>query len=112
MVPQDDWWNMFSWVWDTFNQMMGNLSGATLNTNKWSWIVDDDLSWVRATVKWYAHDYYEDTMAEYVDKAKEWLSWTMQNFKNHYNNWVDNLTHSINDAISGSVTEKMNTLKM
>ena len=111
MVPQDNWGNAFSWVWDTIDQIKWSLTWVKINTEMLSWTIKDD-SWVRSTVKWYAQEYYDDSLSEYVDKAKQELSWTMNNLKNQYNSWVDSLTNTINDAISGSITQKMNILKM
>lgn len=95
---------------DTFNEITKTFSWD------FTWLNFDvnasNLSWTWNAVKGYAQEYYNDTLSEYVDKAKEWFSWAIQNLKSQYNESVDSLTHIINDKISDSVTEKMDTLKI
>ena len=115
MVPKDTEWSVFSWVWDTFNEMVWTFSWNKIgvNTGYLSEILhNNEWTWTMTLIKWYAQQYYDDTIAWYIDEAKEWLSWIVQDAKAYYNSWVDSLTNSINNAISGSIADKMNELKM
>ena len=87
----------------------------------WSWnlpklsswnIIPDSLSWTWNNVKWYAEQYYENTVEEYVDQAKQWLSWAVQNLKDYYNNWVDQITSTINDKVTWAISGEMNKIKL
>ena len=75
----------------------------------WSWnmpninandIIPDSLSWTRKDAKWYAEKYYSGKVGEYVDKAKEWLSWATETLKWFYNDSVDELNWAINNKVS------------
>ena len=87
----------------------------------WTWnipkvkpdnIIPDSLSWTREDVKWYANKYYEDSVEEYVDKAKEWLSWVKENVKWYYNNWVDELNKMISDKVNWAISWELNKFKI
>ena len=87
----------------------------------WSWsfykinkedIIPEGLSWSRDNVKWYVDQYYNDTVEEYVNQAKQWLSWAVQNLKDYYNNWVDQITNTINDKVTWAISGEMNKIKL
>ena len=87
----------------------------------WSWnipkintdeIVPDSLSWARNDAKWYANKYYEETLEEYVDKAKQWLSGAKETIKWYYNSWVDELNQVITDKVNWAISGELNKLKM
>ena len=87
----------------------------------WTWnipkintenIIPDSLSWTREDVKWYANKYYEDSLEEYVDKAKEWLWWVKENLKWYYNEWVDELNKMVSDKVNSAVSGELNKFKI
>ncbi len=89
----------------------------------WSWgtsgssiipkdIIPDSLSWSRENVKWYAGKYYDDTVWEYVDKAKDSLSWAVKSLKDYYNSWVDQITNTINDKVTWAISGELNKIKL
>lgn len=87
----------------------------------WTWnipkistenIIPDSLSWTREDVKWYANKYYEDSLEEYVDKAKEWIWWVKENLKWYYNEWVDELNKMVSDKVNSAVSGELNKFKI
>lgn len=87
----------------------------------WTWnipkintdnIIPDSLSWTRQDVKWYANKYYEDSVSEYVDKAKEWLSWAKETVKWFYNDSVDDLNQMISDKVNSTISWELNKFKI
>jgi len=87
----------------------------------WTWnipqiktgsIIPDSLSWTRKDVKWYANKYYEDTLEEYVDKAKDWLSWAKETVKWYYNHSVDELNKMISDKVNWVISGELNKFKI
>jgi hypothetical protein len=87
----------------------------------WTWnilkinsdnIVPDSLSWTRDTTKWYVNKYYDDTIWEYVDKAKEWLWWAKETVKWYYNEWVDELNRMISDKVNSTISWELNKFKI
>ena len=87
----------------------------------WSWnipqinaddIIPDSLSGVWDTAKWYVNSYYEDTLHEYVDVAKEWISGAVQNLKWYYNSWVEELNWIITDKVNWVISEELDKIKI
>lgn len=87
----------------------------------WSWnipkidtknIVSDSLSWKRNDAKWYANKYYDDTLHEYVDIAKEWFSWAKQSLKWYYNSWIDELNEAISKKVNWAISWELNKYKI
>lgn len=75
-------------------------------------IIPDSLSWTWIDVKWYANQYYEDSLEEYVYLAKQWLSWTVQDLKWYYNSWVDELSQMISDKVNWVISWELNKFKI
>ena len=75
-------------------------------------IIPDSLSWSWENVKWYAEKYYNDTVDEYVDKAKNSLSWAVKSLKDYYNSWVDQITNNINDKVTWAISWELNKIKL
>ena len=87
----------------------------------WTWnmpkintdnIIPESLSWTWDTAKWYANKYYEDTVEQYVDKAKSWLSWAKETVKWYYNDWVDELNSMISDKVNSAISWELNKFKI
>ena len=87
----------------------------------WSWdfpkintddLIPENVSWVREDAKLYANKYYEDNLQWYIDIAKEWLSWTVQELKWYYNSWVDQLNWTISDKVSEVISWELNKFKI
>ena len=83
----------------------------------WSWNIPkidmpEGLSWKRNDVKWYAEKYYTGKVGEYVDKAKEWLSWATQTLKWFYNDSVDELNWAITEKVSWTISWELNKFKI
>ena len=74
--------------------------------------VPDSLSWVRKDAKWQAGIIYENNLKWYVDIAKEWLSWAVQELKWYYNSWVDELNWVITDKVNEVISQEMNKFKI
>ena len=75
-------------------------------------IIPESLSWSWENVKWYAGKYYNDTMGDYVDKAKDSLSWVVKNLKDYYNSWVDQITNTISDKVTWAISGELNKIKL
>ena len=75
-------------------------------------IIPDALSWTFNNVKWHAKKYYEDTVEEYVDQAKQSLSWAVKSLKDYYNSWVDQITNSITDKVSWAISWELEKIKL
>ena len=87
----------------------------------WSWnmpridpdnLIPDELSWTRNDAKWYANQYYEDTLKWYVNTAKQWLSWAVQELKWQYNNKVEELNGAITDKVNWVISWELNKFKI
>ena len=75
-------------------------------------IIPDNLSGTWNNAKWYAQKYYEDSLEEYVDVAKEGLSWTVQTLKWYYNDWVDQIHGTITNKVNWVISWEINKLKI
>ena len=86
----------------------------------WSWnfseinvdeLIPESLSWTRNDTKWQANEIYEKKLKWYVDVAKRWLSWAVQELKWYYN-WVDELNWVINEKVSWIISWELNKFKI
>lgn len=93
-----------------------------LHSMIWTWITDWFSWWlinsgdiwklIPDSVKWYAKQYYNDTMKKYVDKSKSELSGKVQALKIYYNSWVDKLSDQISDRMTNVISDRLNKLKL
>lgn len=94
---------------DDLKTIVWNKNIPDINTKD---LVPDSLSWTLQDVKWYANQYYEDTLQWYVNTAKEWLSWAKENLKWRYNEWVDELNSMITDKVNWAISWELNKFKI
>ena len=89
-----------------FNSVIQNI--------KWidSWNIQNNLSGKIEEAKWLAEQYYNDVLKEYVDRAKEWVSWAVESAKWYYNQWIDDIWETITNKINTKVSEWLDKIKV
>lgn len=94
---------------EDLKNLIWNWNIPTIDTDN---IIPNELSGARNDAKWYANQYYEDNLKWYVNTAKEWLSWAIQELKWQYNNKVDELNGVITDKVNWTISWEMNKFKI
>ena len=95
---KDDLKNLF-WTWN-----VPEINGDDF--------IPDSLSWVRKDIKWNMDKIYENNLKWYVNTAKQWLSWAVQELKWYYNSWVDELNWVISDKVNAVISWELNKFKI
>ena len=93
---------------DWVNSVMQNIDIKRINSG----VIQNSLSWKMNEAKWFAEQYYNDVLKDYVDKTKEWISGAAENAKWYYNQWVDNLWNTITNEINTKIVEWLDKIKV
>ena len=89
-----------------FNTLIQNI--------KWidTWDIQNSLSGKIEEAKWLAEQYYNDVLKDYVDKAKDGVSWAVESAKWYYNQWIDDIWETITNKINNKVSEWLEKIKV
>lgn len=105
--------NIFSSIPDTsdltewVNSMIKNIDIKWINSGS----IQNGLSGTIDDAKWFAEQYYNDVLKDYVDKTKEGVSWAVENVKTYYNQWIDDLWDTITNEVNTKIVEWLDKIK-
>lgn len=98
------------------NKIINEWINSVINNIDVKWInsgtIQNSLSWKIDEAKWYAEQYYNEVLKDYVDKTKDWISWAIEDAKWYYNQWVDELWNAITNEINSKIVEWLDKIKI